>query len=56
MAQALYKHWFVDFRPFQDGEFVESELGLVPEGCEVVTLDDLVEIEANIINPQKHAD
>lgn len=33
MAQTLYKNWFVDFGPFQDGEFVESELGLIPQGC-----------------------
>jgi type I restriction enzyme S subunit len=26
MAMALYKHWFVDFGPFQDGGFVESEI------------------------------
>lgn len=26
MAMALYKHWFVDFGPFQDGEFVDSEI------------------------------
>ncbi len=32
MAQVLYKHWFVDFGPFQDGAFAESELGLIPEG------------------------
>ena len=24
-AQALFKSWFVDFEPFRDGEFVESE-------------------------------
>jgi type I restriction enzyme S subunit len=35
MAMALYKHWFVDFGPFQDGEFVESELGLIPKDWEV---------------------
>lgn len=34
-AQAIFKSWFVDFEPFQDGNFVESELGLVPEGWEV---------------------
>ena len=28
---AIFKSWFVDFEPFQDGEFVESELGLIPE-------------------------
>ncbi len=54
MAQALYKHWFVDFGPFQDGEFVESEVGLVPRGWEVSTFDALVEIEVNVINPQSH--
>lgn len=40
LAMALYKHWFVDFGPFQDGEFVESELGMIPAGCEVVRLSD----------------
>ncbi|MCZ4694585.1 restriction endonuclease subunit S [Ancylomarina euxinus] len=42
MAMALYKHWFVDFGPFQEGEFVDSELGLIPEGWEVKRLDSLV--------------
>jgi type I restriction enzyme, S subunit len=35
MAQAIFKSWFIDFEPFQDGEFVESELGLIPKGWEV---------------------
>jgi len=35
MAMTLYKHWFVDFGPFKDGKFVESELGMIPEGWEV---------------------
>lgn len=30
-AQALFKHWFIDFAPFKDGKFVESELGMIPE-------------------------
>uniref|UniRef100_UPI0040485ACF restriction endonuclease subunit S n=1 Tax=Roseivirga sp. TaxID=1964215 RepID=UPI0040485ACF len=42
MAMTLYKHWFVDFGPFQDGEFVESELGLIPEGWEVKILNELI--------------
>lgn len=41
MAQALYKHWFVDFGPFQDGEFVESAVGLIPRGWEVKALDEI---------------
>jgi type I restriction enzyme S subunit len=44
MAMALYKHWFVDFGPFQDGEFVESELGMIPKGWEVKRLDELADI------------
>ena len=40
-AQALFKHWFVDFAPFKDGKFVESELGLIPEGWRVGTIQDL---------------
>ena len=34
-AQALFKSWFVDFEPFKDGEFVESELGMIPKGWKV---------------------
>ena len=30
-AQALFKSWFVDFEPFKDGEFVESDLGKTPK-------------------------
>jgi type I restriction enzyme S subunit len=41
MAMALYKHWFVDFGPFQDGEFVDSELGLIPKGWEVKCLKEI---------------
>jgi type I restriction enzyme S subunit len=45
MAMALYKHWFVDFGPFQDGEFVDSELGEIPKGWEVQKLEDLLDIK-----------
>ena len=43
-AQAIYKSWFIDFEPFKDGEFVECEIGLIPEGWKVGTLSDLAEI------------
>lgn len=45
MAMALYKHWFVDFGPFQEGEFVDTELGEIPKGWEVKQLEDLLEIK-----------
>ena len=41
-AQALFKSWFVDFEPFRDQPFVESELGMIPEGWRVVSLGDLM--------------
>ena len=37
-AQALYKSWFVDFEPFKGGKFVDSELGMIPEGWRVAEL------------------
>ena len=42
-AQALFKHWFIDFAPFKDGKFVESELGMIPEGWRVGTLGEYVD-------------
>ena len=39
-AQALFKSWFVDFEPFKDGEFVESELGMIPKGWRVISLNE----------------
>lgn len=44
MAQAIFKNWFVDFEPFKDGKFVDSELGMIPEGWKVGTLEDIAEI------------
>ena len=43
-AQALFKSWFVDFEPFKDGEFLESELGMIPNGWRVGTLNELGDI------------
>ena len=43
-AQALYKSWFVNFEPFKDGNFVESDLGLIPEGWSVGNLLDVAEL------------
>ena len=42
-AQVLFKHWFIDFAPFKDGKFVESELGMIPEGWRVGKLGDVTE-------------
>ena len=45
-AQALYKSWFVDFEPFKDGKFVDSELWMIPDGWRIGTLSELGDIIA----------
>lgn len=51
-TQALFKHWFVDFEfpdengnPYKSsgGVMVESELGMIPDGWEVVKLIDIAD-------------
>ncbi|WP_346692668.1 restriction endonuclease subunit S [uncultured Alistipes sp.] len=44
-AQALFRSWFVDFEPFRDGPFIDSELGKIPQGWKVVELQTLVTIK-----------
>lgn len=41
MAQAIFKNWFVDFEPFIPRKFVDSELGMIPEGWKVGLLGEL---------------
>ncbi|HMK04148.1 MAG TPA: restriction endonuclease subunit S [Ferruginibacter sp.] len=61
-AQAIYKHWFVDFefpdedeKPYKSsgGEMVESELGEIPKGWEVGTLKDVLNYSNNRISVSK---
>ena len=53
-AQALFKSWFVDFEPFRDQPFVESELGMIPEGWRVVSLDEMTSKFGTGLNPRKN--
>lgn len=52
LAQAIFKQWFVDFEfpnengePYKSsgGEMVDSELGEIPKGWEVKSLDEIAE-------------
>ena len=43
-AQAIFKSWFIDFEPFKNGKFIDSELGKIPEGWKVYRLSELCEI------------
>lgn len=56
MAQAIFKNWFVDFEPFKDGKFVDSELGMIPEGWKVgsysVMIESLISGDWGKDNPQ----
>ncbi|MDE3840447.1 restriction endonuclease subunit S [Bacillus methanolicus] len=65
MAQALFKHWFVDFEfpnengePYKSsgGEMVESELGMIPKGWEVGKLGDIISISSGKRPKEKQAD
>lgn len=51
IAQALFKHWFVDFefpneegKPYRSsgGKMVESEMGLIPEGCDCSSVSNIL--------------
>lgn len=55
IAQAIFKHWFVNFefpnengKPYKSsgGKFVESELGMIPEGWKVTNLDEIISISS----------
>ena len=54
-AQALFKSWFVDFEPFKDGEFVESELGMIPKGWRVGAFGEIMTIASGKRPPKKES-
>ena len=43
-AKALFKSWFIDFEPFKDGEFVDSELGKIPKGWGTESFSNSIKI------------
>lgn len=58
-AQALFKSWFVDFTPFKDQPFVDSELGSIPQGWKVGKINEFVDViygapyKSKLFNTQK---
>ena len=40
-AQALFKSWFIDYEPFCGGEFVESEMGIIPKDLIVKRVSEI---------------
>jgi len=62
MAQAIFKHWFVDFEfPNEDGEpykssggeMVPSELGPIPKGWKTSKIENLTEVVSKGTTPRK---
>ena len=51
-AQALYKSWFVDFEPFKGGEFVRSELGMIPKDWEVLRFNEFATLSNERVNSE----
>lgn len=43
-VQAIFKSWFVDFEPFKNEEFINSELGVIPKGWKVGILSEISDI------------
>lgn len=51
-AQAIFKSWFIDFEPFKNGKFIDSELGKIPEGWSVSKLTNSLNIKYGKNLPQ----
>ena len=43
-AQAIFKSWFIDFEPFKNGKFIDSELGKIPEGWSVGSFSEVSDL------------
>jgi type I restriction enzyme S subunit len=65
IAQALFKHWFIDFefpnadgKPYKSsgGAMIDSELGPIPHGWKVGKLRDVCLVSKEIVNPLKSTD
>jgi len=41
MAATIFKSWFIDFEPFQNSEFIDSELGPIPRDWEIRTIGSI---------------
>lgn len=58
MAQTLYREWFVKFRfpGHEKTRMVDSPLGKIPEGWEVMQLSELVDLRRKGIQPNNFPD
>ena len=52
-AQTLFKSWFVDFEPFKDGGFEETEQGMIPKGWKAGSLEDITTQKAERVGERE---
>lgn len=62
LSQTFFEHWFIDFefpneegKPYKSsgGEMVESELGEIPKGWDILKLSDITTLLKKTFNPSK---
>ena len=41
-SNALFKSFFIDFEPFREGEFAETELGVIPKNWKILSFGDFI--------------
>lgn len=51
-AQALFKDWFVDFTPFKNQPFIDTELGKIPMGWKVLKANEIYDINIGKTPPR----
>lgn len=54
-AQALYKSWFIDFEPFKESQFVNSELGMIPAEWDIKRAENICSINIGKTPPRKES-
>jgi len=56
MAQTLFKEWFVYYRFPGVGKMVDSELGMIPEGWEVKSIQEISDVAIGRTPPRKESE
>jgi len=56
MAQTLFKEWFVNFRFPGAGKMVDSELGMIPKGWEVKSIQEISDVAIGRTPPRKESE
>ena len=47
-AKIIFKNWFIDFEPFKNDGFIETDLGMIPKGWRVMPLGEIFDFRRGI--------